>query len=336
MEVTHNQNCTINKNIEWVFFPPLYSCIICVGLPSNCLAMYGLYRLIKSDYTLPVYIINLLLSDLLHIATLPIWIDFALNKNKWYLGSTACWLVSCIFYITMFSSIFFMCFISLERYLAIVYPLWFQRHRKLRNSILACLALWVLIIFTVSWSVYIGFSVRGNHCLKTIPTPRGFAILQLIVIPLTFLVPLAFLLFCFFRVRQVLASNSFISPQEKRKIYGLLLLIIIIFTTVFGPYHVVSYAVYAGTLVVADSCGYEGRLFHLLQISVGILSLNVLLDPVMYIFLRTDFREILDSGCWGQEQVNRLRNWGRRPRRSDRGRETVHTVSEAVSQRDAV
>lgn len=43
--------------------------ISCLAFPILCAAMYGLYRLIKSDHVAPVYVINLLMSDMLQICT---------------------------------------------------------------------------------------------------------------------------------------------------------------------------------------------------------------------------------------------------------------------------
>ncbi|XP_006643298.2 G-protein coupled receptor 4-like [Lepisosteus oculatus] len=76
MNNSNSTGCIIDLRVDQTFIPVLYGCVFCVGLPTNCLALYGLYRLVKADYALPIYAINLLLADLLQIATLPLWIDY--------------------------------------------------------------------------------------------------------------------------------------------------------------------------------------------------------------------------------------------------------------------
>ncbi|MGH0128830.1 UNVERIFIED_CONTAM: hypothetical protein FKN15_036376 [Acipenser sinensis] len=110
-----NESCdNIDFSLDQTFLPVLYGLVFCIGLPTNCLALYGLYRLVRTDNALPVYVINLLLSDLLQISTLPLWIDCYSHGHVWHFGNTLCEITGDIFWICQSVSIFFMLCVALE------------------------------------------------------------------------------------------------------------------------------------------------------------------------------------------------------------------------------
>ncbi|XP_066568367.1 G-protein coupled receptor 4-like [Amia ocellicauda] len=190
--------CGINFSADQVFLPVLYGVVFCIGLPTNCLALYGLYRLVKADYALPIYVINLLLADLLQIATLPLWIDYYSRQHVWHYGFLACKVAGSIFFISLYASVLFMCCIALERYLAIVHPLWYQRRRRLHNVYLLCLAAWAILVPPVVFSFHIGSKNENQtFCRESYPSRKEFAAYRLVTIPITFLLPLFFLAFIY-------------------------------------------------------------------------------------------------------------------------------------------
>nr|XP_015195063.1 PREDICTED: G-protein coupled receptor 4-like [Lepisosteus oculatus] len=288
----------IDFSADQTFLPVLYGCIFCMGLPTNCLALYGLYRLVKANYTLPIYAINLLLADLVQIATLPFWIDYFKSGHTWHFGDIACKIIGSVFYISLAVSILFMCCISLERYLAIVHPLWFQGCRKLRNVYALCLAVWLFIILIVSVGVSIALKRPQDSklCMESHNWSKTLAIFQLVTPSIVFVIPLLLLVFLSLLVHRSLAQSLSFPEQEKRRISGLLLLIVLLFLLIFGPYHFVKVVLYAGSLAAADKCDFKARVFTSYQISIGLLSVNALLDPMIYIFIYRDTRKkMLDS-----------------------------------------
>lgn len=83
---------------------------------------------------LGVYLINLSVADLLYIATLPLWIDYFLHHDNWIHGQESCKLFGFIFYTNIYVSIAFLCCISLDRYLAVAYPLRFAKVRRIKTG----------------------------------------------------------------------------------------------------------------------------------------------------------------------------------------------------------
>ncbi|XP_015195065.1 G-protein coupled receptor 4-like [Lepisosteus oculatus] len=288
-------NC-VTFGSEQTFLPVLYGGVFCVGLPVNCLALYGLYRLVKADYALPVYVIHLLIGDLLQILTMPLWIDYYRRGHSWQFGDAVCRLASYAFGTSLYTSITFMSCIALERYLAIVHPLRFQDLPKLKIAHLLCLTFWVVAIVIQALGYHYGFeSTQGGLCLENYPKKREFLKFQLIVMPFTFLLPVVLFGFLSLRIQRSLRRDPFMTAEKKQRIISLLVVVLLLYVLIYGPYHVTSYVLCLGMLQARHSCEYEDRVFLCLRITLGILSLNPVLDPVIYIFLRHDVRETMDS-----------------------------------------
>ncbi|MBN3273376.1 GPR4 protein, partial [Polyodon spathula] len=288
----NNISCNnIDFSSDQTFLSVLYGFVFCIGLPTNCLALYGLYRLVKTDNALPVYVINLLLSDLLQISMLPLWIDYYSHGHVWRFGVTSCNLVGSVFYISLYVSIFFMCCIALERYLAIVHPFFFQSIRGLRFACLFSLAVWVLVTIPPSVALTLLFKENGSsHCLESYPSNASFITYRLITLVFSFFLPLAFLVFVHVKTQRTLSAVLLVPEEEKKRIKGLLSLVLLIFVVVFGPYHLIGSIKYIGLIGHQCMCDFEAKIFIYYQVGRGLLSLNSLLDPIMYIFLRKDVR----------------------------------------------
>ncbi|XP_066575846.1 G-protein coupled receptor 4-like [Amia ocellicauda] len=269
--MNNNSNLILCDNIDFtsdqLFLSVLYIVVFCIGLPSNCMALYGLYRLVKGEDILPVFAINLLLSDLLQISTLPLWIDYYMNGHKWRFGEASCSIIGCTFFISLFVSIFFMCCISLERYLAVTRPLWFRRHSKIRNSAVFCLVLWVFVTVCTSVAFSLGFESSPNElCMEKYPAEKSFAVFQLFAMTISFILPLIFFLFAYCSIRNNISGVVSIPNEEKEKILLLLFLILVVFVVVFGPFHIICYVAYIGVLFLEDSCDYEASIFIYFQV----------------------------------------------------------------------
>ncbi|MBN3273377.1 GPR4 protein, partial [Polyodon spathula] len=286
----NNISCNnIDFSSDQTFLSVLYGFVFCIGLPTNCLALYGLYRLVKTDNALPVYVINLLLSDLLQISMLPLWIDYYSHGHVWRFGVTACVFVCFISNVSLYSSIFFLCCISLERYLAITHPLWYRNLHTPKLTAMTCVGLWVAVTLVVLMDYLIGLgTVTEPQCLEHYPRKWIYAVLQLLLKTFTFPLPLFLLVFVHRRTRVSLAHSVSVSAEEKKRISSLLALVVIIFTLVFGPHHLIVFVKYIGLIVLGENCEFESRIFLCYQVSGGLGSLNSLLDPVLYIFLCRD------------------------------------------------
>ncbi|XP_064789415.1 G-protein coupled receptor 4 isoform X2 [Oncorhynchus masou masou] len=284
-------NCGVDLSQDAIYLPVIYSIFFIIGTPLNLMALFGLYRLIKSENVLPVYVINLLLSDLLQLFTVPLWIDYYRRGHSWRFGSTSCQLLGVSFYVSIYTGIAFMCIIALERYLAIAKPLRFQALRKLKFARWIALSIWVVVAVPPSIILH-KLQPNDNHtlCIESYPSKEGFIIYRLITLSLSFIIPLAFIVILHQKTLRSLSAIGTLGTEEKHRIRGLLILLMVIFILVLGPYHITGCVKYIGLLLHGDACEWEKAVFVPYQLGRGLLSLNSVLDPILYTFLRSDFR----------------------------------------------
>lgn len=283
--------CEIDLSQDGIFLPLMYGIFFIIGAPLNLMALFGLYRLIKSENVLPVYVINLLIADLIQLLTLPLWMDYYANGHYWRFGPQTCQFMALLFYISIYAGIFFMCIIALERHLAISRPFKFKHLRNLRFARWIALTVWILIAVPPAVAFDKLFPKRGNYtlCIEKYPSEGSFIVYRLITLLLSFIIPLSFIVGLHRQtVRSLMAINSLLS-EEKRSIRGLLTLLVAVFVVVLGPYHFIGCVKYIGLLMHSSACAWEKAVFVPYQVGRGFLSLNSLLDPVFYIFLRRDF-----------------------------------------------
>lgn len=138
-------NCTKNDGFKYPLYSTVFSLVFVVGLITNMAAMYIFTCSLKLRNETTTYMINLVVSDLLFVFTLPLRVFYFLNQD-WPFGGVLCKLSVSLFYTNMYGSILFLTCISADRFLAIVHPLRSRALRTKRNAKIVCVAVWVLEI----------------------------------------------------------------------------------------------------------------------------------------------------------------------------------------------
>uniref|UniRef100_A0A8C4RS20 G-protein coupled receptors family 1 profile domain-containing protein n=1 Tax=Erpetoichthys calabaricus TaxID=27687 RepID=A0A8C4RS20_ERPCA len=294
-----NSTCNnIDFNSDRIFFCILYGFIFCIGIPINCLALFGLYRLVKSENGLPVYVINLLLSDILQIFTLPLWVDYYKNGHVWRFQQVTCAIFGVLLHISLFGNVGFLSLIAVERYIAIAHPLWYKNYRRLSNACILCLVLWFLFtgVSLLVW-YFIECNSKDHLCFESYPATNTFSILCLSMVVFWFPLPLALLIFIYIRIEKILRGSQSVPDENKKKIKHLLFTIVLIFILVYGPFCTTAFIRYVGLLIVSDKCQHESKMFYAYRYTFAFLSVTSLLDPVFYILISKDIHKELQELC---------------------------------------
>uniref|UniRef100_A0A3B3V5Z0 Opioid receptor delta 1 n=1 Tax=Poecilia latipinna TaxID=48699 RepID=A0A3B3V5Z0_9TELE len=121
----------------------LYSVICVVGLLGNVLVMYGVVRYTKMKTATNIYIFNLALADALATSTLPFQSAKYL-MNTWPFGQALCKLIIAIDYYNMFTSIFTLTMMSVDRYIAVCHPVKALGFRTPVKAKMINVLIWVL------------------------------------------------------------------------------------------------------------------------------------------------------------------------------------------------
>ncbi|XP_038586199.1 G-protein coupled receptor 4-like [Micropterus salmoides] len=232
--------------------------IVAVGLPLTLVAIYALYSMVRSDHVAPIYLINLLITDLIQlccmIADVAPTVDEIISD-----------IFMSIYFSALFASVYFMVCVALERYLVIAHPLWYSRRLSIKTSVVVCVLVWVLSgVCGVCFYVFV----------ENLGTYIMFAIL--------FLLPFLLLIFCLVGTLKALSASTSVPSDEKRRTVGVLVLLLLIYTLLFLP----SIIFYLD--VIHDN----------FILCLMIVRFSPLADSVLYVFMRKGFIDkLLASVC---------------------------------------
>ncbi|XP_038586190.1 G-protein coupled receptor 4-like isoform X2 [Micropterus salmoides] len=227
--------------------------VLAVGLPLTLVAIYSLYSMVRRDHVAPIYLINFLISDLIQFCCMIVQVAPNVDEK-----------ISDIFlliYLTsLIASVGFMVCISLERYLVIAHPLWYRFRRTIKTSVVVCVLVWVL---SAVCAVCVYFT-DDTYILFT---------------ALLFLLPFPLLIFFLVGTLKALSATISVPSDEKRRIVGILVLVLLIYTLLFLPSIIWFLKEYTDGLVD----------FRLILLSLTFLRFSPLADLFLYVFMRKGF-----------------------------------------------
>ncbi|XP_076815319.1 somatostatin receptor type 2-like isoform X2 [Clavelina lepadiformis] len=111
-----------------------------------------------------MFVVNLAIADVLFLFILPFYMPAIIETRGWIYGSFICKLFAVIKNLNYRASISFLTTMSVDRFLAIVFPLESRGYRTRRNAIKVCVVLWLLsLASTIPLMLYT--DVRSTHSL---------------------------------------------------------------------------------------------------------------------------------------------------------------------------
>ncbi|XP_075771550.1 putative G-protein coupled receptor 132 [Pelodiscus sinensis] len=262
----------------------LYGVVFLLGLATNALTLWPIVQQVRLGNVLAVYLLGLAASDLLYLLTLPLWMLYVWHGHQWTLSGLACHVAGFVFYSNMYISILLLCLISLERYLAVVYPL---RSLGLRSRRVAATAsaLVALLIFACHGGISLrNQELKNASCYDSYPVQPGVATFNYFRVAAGFALPLLVLGVSYLKIFQGVRASSTLLGWQKAKVKRLSLGVIAIFLLCFAPYHVLLLVRTVASRVLGGCalCSFEQRLHLPFSLSLALSSLNSALDPILY------------------------------------------------------
>ncbi|XP_056438130.1 opioid receptor, delta 1a [Gadus chalcogrammus] len=280
----------------------LYSVICVVGLLGNILVMYGVVRYTKLKTATNIYIFNLALADALATSTLPFQSAKYL-MNTWPFGEALCKVVIAIDYYNMFTSIFTLTMMSVDRYIAVCHPVRALGFRTPAKAKLINVLIWVLssaigvpiMVMAVTKVTDSGKTL----CMLKFPDPDWYwdTVTKICVFIFAFVGPVMVITGCYglmiLRLRSVrLLSGSKEKDRNMRRITRMVLVIVAAFIVCWTPIHIF---IIVKTLVEVDNRNpFVVAVWHLC-IALGYT--NSSLNPVLYAFLDENFKRCFRDFC---------------------------------------
>ncbi|XP_018557483.1 G-protein coupled receptor 4-like [Lates calcarifer] len=244
------------------FVIDVLTCIIIgIGLPLTLVAIHGVYSLVRNDHVAPIYVINLLISDLIQFCCMIVEVA---KPEDWKINEA----FFSIYYFGLMASVGFMVCVALERYLVIACPLWYRFHRTIKIPIAVCVMVWALpLVFLLPLIYDVDYDI-----LK-------------IIWAVFFILPLPLFIFVLGGTLKALSASR-VPSDEKRRIIAVLVVVLITYVLLFLP------SIIWG---LAEEHSYNDTLIDL---SFTFIKFSPLADLFLYVFIRKGaVDKILASLC---------------------------------------
>uniref|UniRef100_A0A8C5VCE3 Mu-type opioid receptor n=1 Tax=Microcebus murinus TaxID=30608 RepID=A0A8C5VCE3_MICMU len=278
----------------------LYSIVCVVGLFGNFLVMYVIIRYTKMKTATNIYIFNLALADALATSTLPFQsVNYLMGT--WPFGTILCKIVISIDYYNMFTSIFTLCTMSVDRYIAVCHPVKALDFRTPRNAKIVNVCNWILssaIGLPVMFMATTKYRHGSIDCTLTFSHPTWYweNLLKICVFIFAFVMPVLIITVCYglmiLRLKSVrMLSGSKEKDRNLRRITRMVLVVVAVFIVCWTPIHIY---VIIKALVTIPETTFQTVSWHFC-IALGYT--NSCLNPVLYAFLDENFKRCFREFC---------------------------------------
>ncbi|XP_016060107.1 PREDICTED: G-protein coupled receptor 55 [Miniopterus natalensis] len=292
-----SENCSLGDVDELVRTVQLavYVPTFLLGLLLNALAIRRFCTFLTRRWpayaATSIYMINLAVFDLLLVLSLPFKV--ALDRP----GSAApvtplCTFVECLYFVSMYGGIFTICFISLDRFLAIRYPILVSHLRSPRKILGICFAIWVLVWAGSSPIYNFHGKATDYRCFHNMSNDTWSAKVLFPLEVFGFLFPMGIMGFCSSRSIHILLSSRDRSQDwgHRRACIWTIASNLAVFVVSFLPVHLSFFLQFLVRNDFIVECTAKQNISLFLQLSLCFSNINCCLDVFCYYFVIREFR----------------------------------------------
>uniref|UniRef100_A0A8C6E5M3 Succinate receptor 1 n=1 Tax=Moschus moschiferus TaxID=68415 RepID=A0A8C6E5M3_MOSMO len=288
----------VQTALENCYLPIFYGIEFIVGILGNTAVVFGYLFCLKNWNSSNIYLFNLSICDLAFLCTLPMLMrQYA--QREWTYGYVLCISNRYVLHANLYTSILFLTFISIDRYLLMNYP--FREHllQKKAFAILISLAIWGLVtleLLPILLFIHSDDNVTNCTDYASSGDPNHSLIYSMCLTFLGFLIPLFVMCFFYFKIALFLKQRNrqLTTALPLEKPLHLVIMAVVIFSVLFTPYHVMRNVRIASRLETWKKSPCTEAIINSLYILTRPLAfLNSVINPVFYFLLGDHFREML-------------------------------------------
>ncbi|XP_070690762.1 chemerin-like receptor 1 [Pempheris klunzingeri] len=284
----------------------IYCLVFVLGVFGNGVVIWVTgFKMKKTVNT--VWFLNLAVADFLFTAFLPLSVTYLALDFHWPFGKFMCKLNTTISFLNIFTSVYILVVISVDRCVSVVWPVWAQNHRSVRKASCVSLGVWVLaLILSAPYfifrdtapyedgtvSCFNNFALSDDYETLSVNLLRQFRHQAMTITRflLGFVVPFTVIVSCYAVIIHRLRRNRTLASQSSRP-FKIIAAVITTFFLCWAPYHIMSLIELANhipyyqteTLGHVISIGYP--------IATSLAFLNSCLNPLLYVFMGQDFKD---------------------------------------------
>ncbi|KAM4597478.1 relaxin-3 receptor 1 [Fundulus diaphanus] len=279
----------------------VYSVVCAAGLVGNLLVLFFIrVRQERRKSRVNFFVLNLAVTDLQFVLTLPFWaVDTALDFS-WPFGDAMCKIILSVTVMNMYASVFFLTAMSVTRYWSLASAL---KNRTVQRSCSAkwvCAVIWTLAtLATAPTSIFSTVTnVTGEKlCLLRFPGGQYWlAVYHIQKIVVGFVIPMSivsvsyFMLLRFIRKRSMKTSN----PKRRSQVTRSITIVMLSFFFCWMPNHAITLW---SVLVKLNFAPWDSAYYivhtYVFPLTVCLAHTNSCLNPIIYCLMRKEFRDKL-------------------------------------------
>ncbi|XP_056331812.1 type-1 angiotensin II receptor [Danio aesculapii] len=296
-------NMTGHHSFIFTFIPVVYSFNFIIGLIGNSLVVAVIYFCLKLKTVANIFVFNLAVSDLTFLLTLPIWAISTATGYRWLFGDLLCKTIAGMALLNLYTSIFLLTALSVDRYLAIVHPVQSRRCRTVIYARVTCVLVWV-VSFGLSLPTAI---IRGTHFIQDSNVTvcaihhkedirNVLAALSLMKSIFGFLLPITVILTCYCLIGRALPKARDIQRNARSngdEVLSMLAAAALSFFLCWAPHQIFNFMEMLLLLKVITSCDVVDIIDTGMPFSICIAFFNSCMNPILYSFVGKNFRRNL-------------------------------------------
>lgn len=298
MQSSNNTTCdAATQELAPSILSPLLIIELLLGLPGNLMALYIFCCRFRSWRPNILFLFNLILADFLLLVSMPFRIDAYMYSERWVFGGAWCQINLFMLAVNRSASISFMTAVAVNRYFKVVHP-----HNKI-NFIssrqaggIACF-IWVVVIslrLPLLTNNLILKKGNTSYCRSFSGKDPSFGIkLHYVVFLAEFFLPLVILLFCSIKISCILRQRQINKEKNVRQAIRTVLVIVGIFIFCFFPGVATGLVALYLKQRINEHCNAYKLVSQMFVLSIGFTYMNSALDPVIYCFSSSMFRNAL-------------------------------------------
>lgn len=299
-------NCSaLSVQLEIYYLSVMYGVEFILGFLGNLIVILGYVLWMRKWRSINVYLFNLAVSDLVFLCTLP-YLSYTYAWKQGNILPNICLINRFILHINLYSSILFMAWVSLDRYLLLQNPLRQHILLKFQTAVWVSAISWLLITIQVTplmifiladlklnnWTQCSDFGSLSGH------ETTGHLAYSLFLTLTGFIIPL--LAICFFtlgitrllKTQEGLFSQRSVSFHRPRCVA---LAAALMFLVLYSPYHLMRNVYISSQLTGLDSSTHS-CIKSLYILSRPVAFAHSVINPVFYFLMGDQFKELLLNG----------------------------------------
>ncbi|XP_072028786.1 G-protein coupled receptor 54-like [Amphiura filiformis] len=289
---------------DWLV-PLVLSIVTLIGVVGNSVVIYVVFKNGKMHTVTNFYIVNLAATDIsfLIFVVPPTASTYATLNGSWIWGSFLCKFVNYMQMVTAQATCLTLTAMSVDRYQAIVHPLKSLRTRTTKLAAIISASIWTFsILVSTPMAIYRKQYTFGtiSFCWENWPRHlrqilfQGVVVYTFIVI---YVIPLTIICVCYSSMLiklwvQVVpdavtnAQAQERQTRQKRKITYMILVVVIVFTVCWMPFHVINLWIRVGGNYPRTKAATS-----MVTFARCLAYANSCLNPFIYAFMGENFRK---------------------------------------------